>query len=490
MAPIPKYKTQPATVPTFDEALIRTHCEMLHSLAAGIDGVLVISAFLANPLGEKDSPSAVSHCRIGDVDGMVEAVMAHTQTPNANVFAGLQVMRKGLTRGSRGLESDIIAVLGLVADMDGDTGRLGTLPVEADLVLETSPGNSQPFILFDRPLPPSEAKTLALALKRATGSDHGTGDVAHVWRIPGCLNWPNKKKLERGRPPEPAAVTVTQPWAGSLTNIDDLRAAFEPWSQVPVSASAISLGNLPSVEGITASENAAALLAANEVGDRSEHAARVVEQLAFDGLSAEQAASLFLTAEGDWILRYPTEERATKDFERMWGKFGVPLIEERAEQTARAQHLAAAVTRKADRVAANDNSALPTSTPNMHPNPFTPEAAGGLLAEIATWVNSTAIVPVKELSLAAAIALLGGCFGKSAIGPTNAGVNVYFCTLLGTAGGKGWPPKAIRTLGDLCGAQGAVSNGDPTSYSRSSECCERTSQPSRCSMNLAFYFRT
>jgi hypothetical protein len=97
----------------------------------------------------------------------------------------------------------------------------------------------------------------------------------------------------------------------------------------------------------------------------------------------------------------------------------------------------------------------------MHPNPFTPEAAGGLLAEIATWVNSTAIVPVKELSLAAAIALLGGCFGKSAIGPTNAGVNVYFCTLLGTAGGKGWPPKAIRTLGDLCGAQGAVSNGDP-----------------------------
>jgi hypothetical protein len=386
MAPIPKYKTQPSTVPTFDEALIRTHCEMLHSLAADIDGVLVISAFLANPLGEKDAPGAVSHCRVGDVDGTVEAVMAHAQTPNANVFAGLQVMRKGLARGSRGLESDIVAVLGLVADMDGDTGMVGTLPVDADFVLETSPGNAQPFILFDRPLPPSEAKTLALSVKRATGSDHGTGDVAHVWRIPGCLNWPNRKKLERGRPPEPAAVTVTQPWDGSLTCVEDLRTALEPWASASVSTSAVSLGDLPSVDGISVSENAALMLAANDVGDRSAHAARVVEQLAFDGLTAEQAAALFLTAEGDWILRYPTEESATKDLERMWGKFGVPLIEERAEQTARAQQLAAGVTRKVSPVAANDNSALPSSTPNMHPNPFTPEAAGGLLAEIATWV--------------------------------------------------------------------------------------------------------
>jgi hypothetical protein len=66
--------------------------------------------------------------------------------------------------------------------------------------------------------------------------------------------------------------------------------------------------------------------------------------------------------------------------------------------------------------------------------------------------------------LTAAIALLAGIFGKVALTPTRAGVNVYLTTLLGTAGGKGWPAKAIRSLSDQPGTSGAVTNGDPTSY--------------------------
>lgn len=125
--------------------------------------------------------------------------------------------------------------------------------------------------------------------------------------------------------------------------------------------------------------------------------------------------------------------------------------------------------------AANDNRptapssraaplAQPLRLPPMHPAPFTPETAGGLLCNISNWITSTAIVPVPELSLAAAIALLAGVFGKVALTPTRAGVNVYLTTLLGTAGGKGWPAKAIRTLSDQPGTVGAVTNGDPTSY--------------------------
>ncbi|NRP70595.1 hypothetical protein ILFOPFJJ_01476 [Ensifer psoraleae] len=464
MAPLPKIKTPP--VAAFDEAAIRAHCAMLHSLADGINGVLVSSVFFANTTGGADVDGAVSHHAIGDVDGTVEAIMAHASTAGANCYIGLQVMRRGLGRGKRGTEADIVAVLGLVADMDSDKRMSGSLPLDANLVLETSPGNQQPFILFDRPIPPAEAKPLAAALKRATGSDHGTADIAHVWRIPGCLNWPNKKKLERGRSIEPVTVIVQDHWDGTLTSVEELRGALEPWSGPAAAAASVTLGELPSVNGIAVTENASVLLAACDVGDRSEHAARVVEQLAFDGYTAEQAASLFLSSEGDWFHRYTTEQRAQKDFARLWGKFGVPLIEEREAQAERGKQFAAAMLSKRSVPApANDNIKPNLSdTPNMHPSPFTPEAAGGLLAEIATWVNSTAIVPVPELSLAAAIALLGGCFGKKAIGPTNAGVNIYFCTLLATAGGKGHPPKAIRALGDLCGAQGAVSNGDPTSY--------------------------
>ncbi|WP_458387316.1 DUF3987 domain-containing protein [Rhizobium redzepovicii] len=448
----------------FDEAAIRTHIQMLHSLADGIDGVLVTSVYFADPTGDSDAPGAVTHHAIGDIDGMVDAIMAHATTPNANVFTGLQVMRKGLPRGKRGGEADIIAVLGLVVDLDADTGKAGEMPIAPNAVLETSPGNFQPFVILDRPLSPAEAKPLAAALKRATGSDHGTADIAHVWRIPGCLNWPNRKKLERGRSSEPVGVVVDLAWDGSLTAVDDLRASLEPWATEPVSHSSVTIGDLPSIEGVELSVRAAEMLAADDVGDRSAWAAKLVEQLAFDGLTVEQACAAFLSATGNWFERYASKDPVA-DFRRTWAKFGVPHIEDRESSAELSAAFIARRAKKAAPVAANDNAPADlSSTPRMHPDPFTPQAAGGLLSEIATWVNKTAIVPVPELSLAAAIALLGGCFGKKAIGPTNAGVNLYFATLLATAGGKGHPPKAIRALGDLCGAIGAVSNGDPTSY--------------------------
>ncbi|WP_204330895.1 DUF3987 domain-containing protein [Rhizobium ruizarguesonis] len=462
MAPIPKVKINPAAA--FDEAAIRAHVEMVHSLAAGIDGLLVTSAYFANPTGDSDAPGAVTHHAVGDVDGMVEAIMAHASTPNANVFTGLQVMRKGLARGKRGGEADIVAVLGLVVDLDADTGKSGQMPIEPNVVLETSTGNFQPFILFDRAISPAEAKPLAAALKRATGSDHGTADVAHVWRVPGSLNWPNKKKLERGRSPEPISVVVDLAWDGALTSVDELRAAIEPWATAPAGHSSVTIGELPSIEGVELSMRVAEMLAANDVGDRSAWASKVVEQLAFDGLTAEQACAAFLSATGNWFERYATKDPIA-DFRRTWAKFGLPHIEERESSAEVSAAFVEKNVGKRAPVAANDNAPADlSSTPQMHPDPFTPQAAGGLLSEIATWVSKTAIVPVPELSLAAAIALLGGCFGKKAIGPTNAGVNIYFATLLATAGGKGHPPKAIRALGDLCGATGAVSNGDPTSY--------------------------
>ncbi|MGR9420646.1 DUF3987 domain-containing protein [Rhizobium leguminosarum] len=462
MAPIPKIKCSPTAA--FDEAAIRAHVEMVHSLAGGLDGVLVTSVYFADPTGDSDAPGAVTHHAIGDVDGMVDSIMAHASTPNANVFTGLQVIRKGLARGKRGGEGDIVAVLGLVVDLDADTGRTGQMPVEPNAVLETSIGNFQPFVLFDRAISAAEAKPLAAALKRATGSDHGTADIAHVWRIPGTLNWPNRKKLERGRSPVPISVVVDLAWDGTLTSVDELRATLEPWAVAPSSLQSVTIGNLPSIEGVELSMRVAEMLAANDVGDRSAWASKVVEQLAFDGLTAEQACAAFLSATGNWFERYASKD-AIADFRRTWAKFGVPHIEERESSAERSTAFIEKNAGKRAPVAANDNAKADfSSTPQMHPDPFTPQAAGGLLAEIATWVNKTAIVPVPELSLAAAIALLGGCFGKKAIGPTNAGVNIYFATLLATAGGKGHPPKAIRALGDLCGAQGAVSNGDPTSY--------------------------
>ncbi|MBX5234108.1 DUF3987 domain-containing protein [Rhizobium sp. NLR4a] len=470
MAPIPKIETR--STPAFDEAFIRRHVEMIHGLAQGLDGVLVTSAYYANPHGDSDAPGTVTHHAVGDVDGMVDAIMAHASTPNANVFTGLQVMRKGMARGKRGSEADIVAILGLVVDLDADTGNSGDMPIEPNAVLETSPGNFQPFVLFDRPLSVGEAKPLAAALKRATGSDHGTADVTHVWRIPGCLNWPNRKKLERGRPAEPALVDVNLPWDGSVTIVEDLRAALGPWMNAPYSHQSVTLGELPSVEGLPLSDRAAEMLAADDVGDRSAWASKVVEQLAFEGLTAEQACAAFRSATGNWFERYASKDPIA-DFRRMWSKFGKPHEEERAHGAAAVAAIVASHSSKEPPAAANDNAppamSLPAppkgpEPPPMHADPFEPSSAGGLLAEIARWITSTAIIPVPELSLSSALALIGGMFGDRALGPTRSGLNLFLTTVMGVASGKGHAPKSIVALAASAGRPGAVTNGDPTSY--------------------------
>ncbi|MCA1365940.1 DUF3987 domain-containing protein [Bradyrhizobium sp. BRP14] len=443
---------------------------MLHGLATGVDGVLVTSTYYANPTGDSDAPGSVTHHAIGDVDGMVDAIMAHEATPNANVFTGMQVMRKGLSRGSRGKEADIVALLGLVVDLDADTGKVGEMPIEPNMVLETSDGNFQPFVLFDRAVSPAEAKPMAAALKRATGSDHGTADIAHVWRVPGTLNWPNKKKLDRGRSPDAVAVTVSQPWSGDLTSVDDLRTVLEPWQSAALTADAVTLGTLPSLDEIEISAASAEVLAANDVGDRSAWAAKVVEQLAFDGLTPEQACTAFLAATGDWFDRYANRD-PKRDFERLWSKFGAPHAEEREAATAVSAGVIAKFNGKGqvpaaanDNVPANEPPRLLPELPAMHPDPFKPESAGGLLAEVSRWITSTAIIPVPELSLTSALALLGGMFGDKALGPTRSGLNLFLTTVMGVASGKGHAPKSIVSLASSSGKPGAVTNGDPTSY--------------------------
>ena len=255
---------------------------------------------------------------------MVAAVMAHDGIPNTNVYTGLHLMNAGLARGKRGPAVDIVAVLGLVADQDADTGKVGELPLEPTYAVETSPGNLQPAWLFDRPLTASEAKPIAAALRAATGADSGTADIAHIWRIPGTLNWPNAAKLARGRSSEPAAVALVGE-VGTLTNPDAMAGVL---AAVPCKVAALTtptqIGELPEVADITVSEKSRALLEADGQPDRSAHAASVVEQLAFEGHSVEQATALIMACDGAWTERYPDVEALLRDVARLWGKYGEP----------------------------------------------------------------------------------------------------------------------------------------------------------------------
>ena len=156
---------------------------------------------------------------VGDSAAMVKAALEEAEKDWVNLYFGSYVVRPGLPPNSRGSREDIIGVLMLGVDQDADTGQEGTLPLEPNLIVQTSQVptiNRQAFYVFDpqnRPLV-AEADAVGEALRHATGADSGTGDIARVFRLPGTLNWATPTKIKRGRPLAPQLAVIEKEMAG------------------------------------------------------------------------------------------------------------------------------------------------------------------------------------------------------------------------------------------------------------------------------------
>lgn len=221
----------------FDEAAIRPHLKMISDAAirTGKEGCLVITAFGQNSDTGKDLLPLVRQFRPQNIDGMVSFIIENAH-PHRNFYTNLCLMRSDLKRSSRGAFKDIVAVLGLVCDFDDANAadHRKRVPLPADYVLETSDGRFQAFYIFNDAVSGETVKPVAQSLKGYSGCDDGTGDPVHVWRIPGCPNWPNKTKADNGRPREPQMVKVVKPWSGTLTSLESLETAMA--KNVPLSA--------------------------------------------------------------------------------------------------------------------------------------------------------------------------------------------------------------------------------------------------------------
>jgi hypothetical protein len=145
-------------LPAFDRTAIEAHISLLHDLAEGLDGVLILAAF------EAGGQAQVQRFRIGDVDGMVETIMGFENHPNLNLYAPWSVFRRNLEPDKKGSEADVVAALAAVGDLDNDKYTISELPVEAPYIVETSPGNFQPVYIFERPLAAADAKPVLAAL--------------------------------------------------------------------------------------------------------------------------------------------------------------------------------------------------------------------------------------------------------------------------------------------------------------------------------------
>lgn len=207
---------------------LHNHFKMIHDLAAGIDGKLILSGFGENliPINE--------HFQIGDYEAMAQYAAQLNKQQGRNVYTPLVVMRPDLPSNAKGGEDDVVAILGFVVDFDAGRGKdwKKRLPdsIDAQYVLETSPDNAQCFIFLETPIlinSETEQHNAKYLLQKLTfscnGADHAGAELSHVWRIPSLNNWPNKKKIKEGRDTAPYKVRTMKEWDGSLMAISDIQ---------------------------------------------------------------------------------------------------------------------------------------------------------------------------------------------------------------------------------------------------------------------------
>jgi hypothetical protein len=233
------------SMPKIDVDLITKHVEMIHSLAASCagNGILIVAAFGEDPDGpaEKDPktgkpkrelPPRIFHAQVGDIKGTVREIVGMASERHRNVYMPMAVFRRNLPSSSKGAEADIVAVLGIVGDFDDPQAAHWPrrIPAAPQCVLETSAGRFQTFYCFDQPEPLAAAKPVAERLKALVKCDSGTSDMSHVWRVPGCRNWPNSKKVVTGRSRQPQPVLIARPWQGDVVSLEDLAAAVSAGS--------------------------------------------------------------------------------------------------------------------------------------------------------------------------------------------------------------------------------------------------------------------
>jgi len=89
--------------------------------------------------------------------------------------------------------------------------------------------------------------------------------------------------------------------------------------------------------------------------------------------------------------------------------------------------------------------------PAHAPAPVEFEFPQGLVGEIARWIVATARYPQPELSLGAALGLVGTVAGRQFAGPTFSGTHLYILAMAETGTGKDAPLQAIKTILNAAG---------------------------------------
>jgi AAA domain/RepB DNA-primase from phage plasmid/IclR helix-turn-helix domain len=176
--------------------------EFMHTITAqakaalaGVDNPGLLQLSRLHPSSEN---IVSSRFQIDDVERMIEAAVTDSDAGH-NVYIEGRTVRADLRGPARGELGDTVAVFALVVDSDADTGKSWTPTIPISMVVETSPGNFQYWLFLKQAISAERARKLGERIRSATRADHDSGNPTQPYRVAGTINYPSRKKVERGR---------------------------------------------------------------------------------------------------------------------------------------------------------------------------------------------------------------------------------------------------------------------------------------------------
>jgi hypothetical protein len=115
-------------------------------------------------------------------------------------------------------------VFSFTIDRDSDKSRAGhTINGEATITTQTSPDNTHEWLFLERALSAAEAKPLGELIRKSVHADACSGNFVQPFRLPGLPNFPDQKKISRGRT---TVATLLLRVTGTLWTPEKITAAF------------------------------------------------------------------------------------------------------------------------------------------------------------------------------------------------------------------------------------------------------------------------
>ena len=274
-----------------DPAAVHKFIALVHErAAAAIAGVnnarpAVLHLCSAAP---DDARSFHSAYNIGDIEHMAADALIDSEA-GKNVFVEPRLVRPDRPSERRGDLTSTLAVFASVADGDHDTKKPFTAPVPPSAIVQTSKTNEHSWYFFKRAIGYNDAQELGrLIRKSGCGGDACSGNCVQPFRVAGTVNYPNQKKVARGR-----VVVATS--IKSITDVtytaDELRAHFS--AAVPAPPTERTTERAAAVHSRAYSRGMAkAMLAAEPGGDRSAQFMAAANHAIRGGLTADEFEAL------------------------------------------------------------------------------------------------------------------------------------------------------------------------------------------------------